>query len=125
MMKTFRSYLTEAFTYEITKAYNKGKRKFSSDKRFRNGVKELESILKKAPSARTEDELTRIASVYNGHVIKGTSNRKGVGVLATYNDNFTLYQAHLTAGKYVMVWAQNNDKVVFILLGKHDDFTGG
>ena len=130
MTRNFIRFLMEAVSeHKKYKASKKDKR-FRGDKSLAKSVKTIEAILSVPPSKRTEEQTAILRHRYNAHIIKVAAARKGQWLNWYPNNGYNLWQAHLKSdsgktGAFVMAYATKGEDVELLVIGTHDDTTGG
>jgi mRNA-degrading endonuclease YafQ of YafQ-DinJ toxin-antitoxin module len=114
---------------EFTSRYNKNKKSLSkSDKVLSKSIVELETLLAKGEKRPSEED-NKLQS-YRPHAIPHIRSKKGKALLGPHQqEGFKLYQAHLNSqqkkGRFVMVYGVKGTTLRFVIVGTHDDTTGG
>jgi len=124
--------VSSVFAVELTNKYEKTKETLSkSDPILKKNILVFEMLATKGPTRSPEEE-ELYKNRFNAHIVKFSNSRKGQALFNRHNQaGFRMWQAHIpstqTKGRYVMAYSINNkSKIIrFILVGTHDDTTGG
>lgn len=129
-MMTFIRFISEAVSKHSAYTKSLSNKAFKNDKALNKSVKTIESILAIPRSLRTEEQEAILKHRYNAHVIKVASAKKGQWLNDYTKNGWTLWQAHLKSdrakqGTFVMAYSTKGEDAHLLVVGSHDDTTGG